>query len=272
MSNVVLAVLTRVETAPVVLAAAARLAALAGGARIEALVMRQPPLSTILVTEEILTAEQEQRIREQENQRATALHGVFAAWAAGQPSGDGAPRWINEEGAAEALVKRWGARADYIVVAQPPAQGSHGEHDALHAALFSSERPVLMVPPGARTDFGKTVAVAWRDDKFTLHAVMEALHCVPKVAAVHVLMGRRAGAAAPRIPDVLLEHGVEVSGHELPVGTAVFGAQLLAKAHEVNADLLVMGAFVHQAWRSLLFGGVTRYMLAHADLPVLMRH
>jgi nucleotide-binding universal stress UspA family protein len=271
MSNVVLALLTRPATAPAVLAAAARLAALAGGGRIEALVMRVPPLSTIMVTEEILTKEQEQEIRGRENERAAALHAVFEAWSARQ-DGNAPPRWINEEGLTEALVKKWGGRADYIVVGQPPAQGARTEFEALHAALFTSESPVLMVPAQAATDFGKTVAVAWRDDKFTLHAVMAALHCIPKTADIHVLMGHRAGAPHPHIPDVLLEHGVKVTGHELPVGQGVFGALLLADAHARGADLLVMGAFVHNAWRTLLFGGVTKYMLVHADIPVLMRH
>ena len=36
--------------------------------------------------------------------------------------------------------------------------------------------------------------------------------------------------------------------------------------------MLVMGAYAHSPFREALLGGVTRYMLAHADLPVLMRH
>jgi nucleotide-binding universal stress UspA family protein len=52
----------------------------------------------------------------------------------------------------------------------------------------------------------------------------------------------------------------------------VFGEALLAKAHTLSADLLVMGAYRHSPLRELLLGGVTRYMLGHADLPILMRH
>jgi nucleotide-binding universal stress UspA family protein len=36
--------------------------------------------------------------------------------------------------------------------------------------------------------------------------------------------------------------------------------------------MLVMGAYAHSPLRELILGGVTRYMLDHADLPVLMRH
>jgi hypothetical protein len=50
------------------------------------------------------------------------------------------------------------------------------------------------------------------------------------------------------------------------------GRRLLEAAHEVGADLIVMGAFAHGEWRERAFGGVTRTMLADADLPLLMRH
>jgi len=58
----------------------------------------------------------------------------------------------------------------------------------------------------------------------------------------------------------------------LPIGPGPFGQALLDKARELGADMLVMGAYVHSPLREALLGGVTRHMLAHADLPVLMRH
>jgi nucleotide-binding universal stress UspA family protein len=58
----------------------------------------------------------------------------------------------------------------------------------------------------------------------------------------------------------------------LPLGSGPFGQTLLHKAHELGADLLVMGAHAHSPLRELILGGVTRFMLGHADLPVLLRH
>jgi nucleotide-binding universal stress UspA family protein len=51
-----------------------------------------------------------------------------------------------------------------------------------------------------------------------------------------------------------------------------FGKTLLDTAHRLSVDLLVMGAYAHSPLRELILGGVTNYMLAHADVPVLMRH
>lgn len=217
-----------------------------------------------------MTKEQEQKIRQHETERSETIRHAFARWK--EQAGIDEPRWIDEEGLVEELVKKWGERADYIVVGQPPAHGSRTEYEALHSALFAAQRPVLMMPALAKAAFGNIVALAWRDDKFTLHAVMDALHCVAPAAQLHVLTGYREGGSAPQIPDVLAEHGITVREHGLLIGKDAFGAQLLATAHEVNADLLVMGAFVHSMWRNMLFGGVTKYMFDHADLPILMRH
>jgi len=71
---------------------------------------------------------------------------------------------------------------------------------------------------------------------------------------------------------VLLEHGIAAQLHVLRIGAEPFGETLLQAAHRLGADLLVMGAYAHSPLRELILGGVTRYMLEHADLPVFMRH
>ena len=73
------------------------------------------------------------------------------------------------------------------------------------------------------------------------------------------------------IPPILEKHGIPAEVHAVD-GHGPVGEQLLQKAHELGADLIVMGAYAHGEWREALLGGVTRYMLDHADLPLLMRH
>jgi len=74
------------------------------------------------------------------------------------------------------------------------------------------------------------------------------------------------------VPPILEEHGISAIAHAVPEHDGPVGAQLLKLAHELGADLLVMGAYAHGEWREALLGGVTRYVLDHADLPVFMRH
>jgi nucleotide-binding universal stress UspA family protein len=44
------------------------------------------------------------------------------------------------------------------------------------------------------------------------------------------------------------------------------------QAQLANADLLVMGGYGHSRFREMMVGGVTRYVLEHARMPVLFSH
>ncbi len=144
-------------------------------------------------------------------------------------------------------------------------------------ALFGTDRPVLMMPPRRAipevdTTFGRHVAIAWRDEKQAHRAVLPALRWLAGAEQVHVLVGVRDTTHSVDVPPVLLEHELTASLHVLPIRPGPFGQTLLDTAHRFGADLLVMGAYAHSLLRELVLGGVTRHMLAHADLPVLMRH
>ena len=155
---------------------------------------------------------------------------------------------------------------------EQPARHDYGTSwNALRAALFATGRPVLVVPAKSLGEFGRRVAIAWRDDDRTTKAVLAGLRCLARVERLIVLAGVPDNAALA-MPAILSEHGAVAEMHALPIGSGAFGATLLAKAHELGADMLVMGAYVHSPLRQLLFGGVTRYMLSHADIPALMRH
>ena len=138
--------------------------------------------------------------------------------------------------------------------------------------MFGTDRPVLLVPPGLVTEFGSRVAIAWRDDRHAIKAVIPALRYFADADQVHVLTGIRAGQPVPEIPRVFREHNIPAQLHVLPIGSEPFARTLLDAAHQFSADLLVMGAYAHSPLREMILGGVTRYMLDHTDLPVLMRH
>jgi nucleotide-binding universal stress UspA family protein len=179
--------------------------------------------------------------------------------------------WIDIDGIAELVVEERGARADFLVVEQPARHDYGTSWNALRAALLATGRPVLVVPANSLSEFGRRVAIAWRDDERATKAVLAGLRCLACAERVFLLAGVR-NNAAPAMPAILSEHAVSVELHALPIGSGAFGAVLLAKAHDLGADMLMMGAYAHSPLRQLLFGGVTRYMLSHADIPVLMRH
>jgi nucleotide-binding universal stress UspA family protein len=271
MPGVILVVLDHPAAAGALLAAARRLAEHCGATRINALVVRAPPETMISPSEEVLTASREATLRATEAGRAAQLRTAFDTWDADLPSGLDVD-WIDLDGIAEMLVEDRGRRADFLVVELPTRRDYGTSWHALRAALFATDRPVLVVPAHCSADFGRRVAIAWRDDERATKAVLAGLRCLTHAEGVFVLAGMRAGAAAPEPPRILAEHGVAAELRVLTVGSGPFGAALLRKAHELGADMLIMGAYQHSALREFLLGGVTRYMLSHADLPVLLRH
>jgi len=50
------------------------------------------------------------------------------------------------------------------------------------------------------------------------------------------------------------------------------GDTLLNMAADESCDLLVMGAYGRSRFRELVLGGMTRFMLRHMTVPVLMSH
>jgi nucleotide-binding universal stress UspA family protein len=272
MSGVILVVVEHPETALATLAAARRLAGLMGHARINVLAVRAPSESSIMPTEEILTRRRAGEIRNHEQARMAALGRIYDGWATSILEGGITAEWADIEGPADALVEEWGCRADYLVLNRPGWRDNAAGRLTLQAALFATDRPVLVAPPGLAAPFGECVAIAWRDDRRTIRSVLPALRLLDRAREVHVLTGVRPGSPPPRLPTILAEHGIAAILHVLEIGRGVFGAALLAEAHRIGADLMVMGAYTHSPWRELVLGGVTRHLLANADLALLMRH
>ncbi|WP_159351053.1 universal stress protein [Roseomonas harenae] len=270
MSDVILAVLERPEAAAHLLRAAERLAVLTRATRVNVLAVRTPPGYAAL-TSEAAVGELLADLIALEDERIAALEAAFRRWEAGLTEAPLRARWSSVEGLADPIVNE-GCRADFIVVARPESDDDEPTRRAFHAALFRTERPVLVVPPGWAAAFGRRVAIAWKDDNRAAKAVLPALRCMGSAEQVHVLLGARQAAVEATLPPILSEHGVQAELHMLPIFPGTFGQALLDKAHELGADLLVMGAYAHSQLLEALLGGVTRHMLAQSDLPVLMRH
>jgi nucleotide-binding universal stress UspA family protein len=273
MADVILAVLGRRETAHGVLDAAECLAALIGRASIIVLAVDAPPPGNPLAAEALMAEVGDvEASRKRDRKRVAALRTIYDAWARDARQAGIAVQWNEVEEAESVVVEQRGRRSDFIVITRPAPDDDAPTRDEFQAALFHTERPVLVVPGVKSSRFGQRVAMAWRDDSRTAKAVIPALRVLGGAEQVHLLAGIREGAAAPVVPAVLQDHGVSASLHVLPIGKEPFGKTLLEKSHELGADMLVMGAYAHSPLREMIFGGVTRYVLDHAKVPVLMRY
>lgn len=273
MSEVILVVLQRPEAALGLLRAAERLAVLSDGARISVLAVHTPLGLTIMMNDGSIPAETLKEMAAEEDERMAMLRATFGTWAT-EPRAASIPTKLSiVDGPPERPIVDRGQRADFIVAARPCPEDDWKTRQTFQAALFRTERPVLVVPPGSETvEFGRRVVIAWRDDGRAAKAVLPALRCLIHAEQVFVLSGVREGKPRPGVPDIVAEHGIVSEQRVLSINPGVFGEKLLFEAHTLGADLLVMGAYVHSPLREMIFGGLTRFMLAHADLPILMRH
>ncbi|MBN9507945.1 MAG: universal stress protein [Alphaproteobacteria bacterium] len=176
-------------------------------------------------------------------------------------------------GREEDLVAQQSRVADLTVVPHPEAAEDVSSSDALHAVLFDSGRPVLIAPKAAPETVGKRICIGWNGTAESAAAVMAAIPWLQRAEAVRILTAdeyQRRGPAAPDLADYLALHDIaaEVATFR-PVDREV-GAGMLRAADEFSADLLTMGAYSHSRLRQLILGGVTRHVLEHARLPVMM--
>ena len=75
-----------------------------------------------------------------------------------------------------------------------------------------------------------------------------------------------------RIVDHLLRHGIPAKPEETLHGGIAISDILLSRAADLAADLIVCGAYHHSQLREVLIGGVSRELLKHMTVPVLMSH
>ncbi len=216
--------------------------------------------------------------------RAAAVHALFARFVAEHEVAMGEPRagveaatasFASVIGREEDLIAQQARLADLTVIAHPEAGEDVSSSDALHAVLFDSGRPVLLAPRVAPGTIGRRIALAWNGTAESASAVFVALPWLQRAEAVRVLSAdeyQRRGPAAQDLAGYLALHGIAAELATFrPVDREV-GAGLLAAAAEFGADLLVMGAYSHSRLRQLILGGVTRHVLEHAGLPVMLKH
>ena len=70
----------------------------------------------------------------------------------------------------------------------------------------------------------------------------------------------------------LARHGVNVEVHRIETRDVAVADMLLNRIADESIDLLVMGAYGHARVREIWLGGVTRDVLRHMTVPVLVSH
>jgi nucleotide-binding universal stress UspA family protein len=148
----------------------------------------------------------------------------------------------------------------------------------LDGALFQSPSPVLLAPSAKRVTLTpKTVVVAWNAGMEAGRALRQSLGMLAAANDVRIViidpqattysMGQEPGAD---VAAYLARHGVKVTVDVLASGGTEIDVVLRKHARDLNAELIVMGAYGHSRMRERIFGGTTQSMIEKVETPVLL--
>lgn len=191
------------------------------------------------------------------------------------PPGPGGPSaaWVEVTGREDEVTATRGHLADLIVVARPTPDTDVAMRMTLNAAIRETGRPILVVPPGITKVVGKKIAVAWNGSTEAARAVRLASAFLEDADEVFILTaegGATHACAASQLASYFIWHGISAKTRTFEIGERIGGEELLRECKEVGADLLMMGAYTQSRVRQIIMGGVTRHVLAEAELPVVM--
>ena len=150
----------------------------------------------------------------------------------------------------------------------------------VESTLLGSGRPSLFIPYiGLQSPMLEHVVVAWDASQESTRALHDALPFMVLAKKVTVLVvnprigpnghGEQPGAD---IAQALARHGIDVTVQDDQVDRIAIGEAILSRLSDLQAGMLVMGAYGHARLRELILGGVTDTILREMTVPVLMSH
>lgn len=167
------------------------------------------------------------------------------------------------------------ARLADLIVFGPMREGDQaGLAEAFVQVLVETDRPVLRATDEAPKTFARRIAIGWDGKTAAAQAMSAAIPYLQRADSVEVLSVQRAPLrvnATEGVKDYLSLHEISSTERLIDAGSRRIGQVLLDSAVEGGADLLVLGGYGRGRLQSLI-GGVTRHVIAHANIAVFMVH
>jgi len=196
------------------------------------------------------------------------LHGIEGEW------------HLLADGDSAALIEL-AKSVDLTIAGQrrPNSESNGASRFRLKDVVVAAGRPVLIVPyAGTFETVGKRILIAWDGTREANRALHDALPLFTDSEATVVFVGsherdlEQHRPALDRVVHHLHHHGVAARPGETLRGGLAVSDILLSRAADLGADLIVSGGYHHSQLREALLGGVSRELLAHMTVPVLMSH
>jgi nucleotide-binding universal stress UspA family protein len=146
--------------------------------------------------------------------------------------------------------------------------------------LMQAGRPLLLVPDAIDRFEWPSVVVAWKDAPEARRAIVDALPLLRRAKNVTVAevpeQGGSRSAAVSRLRDVaawLSRHGIAASEFVPDINESLHTTVQLDKiAADVDAGIVVAGAYGHSRLREWILGGMTQHLITRSARCVLLSH
>jgi len=191
--------------------------------------------------------------------------------------------WRSEQGPLGAVVSKHARYADLTIL------GKGSLDDPTHLpnpflaedVVMQSGRPVLLIPNAGHFEgFGKRILVCWNGSREAVRAVNDAMPLLQTADKVTVMVvnpekpgsGDHGDIPSADIAHYLARHGIKVEAASTKTDQGNVGEVILARALDVDADLIVAGAYGHSRTREWILGGVTKTLIHETPVPAFISH
>ena len=187
------------------------------------------------------------------------------------------------EGQVIPILREHSKYSDLLLLGQDqpddPDNASYGLADAL---LFEGACACVMVPhSGKLAAPGQRVLLTWNASRESARALREAMPILVRAEEVVVLSSEpddadaeiaRGHPHADELARFLESHGIQSISSGIADMDVSTSDAILGQAAEMNADLIIMGAYGHARLREIILGGVTRDLLKQSTVPLFLAH
>ena len=150
-----------------------------------------------------------------------------------------------------------------------------GMAEAFEATLLETGRPVVLTGQKASKSFARRIAIGWDGSGACARALLAAMPYLARAEAIELLSIRKPNTeceSCDEAREYLSLHGLSCEERMFDAGSRSIGEVLLEAASQGGTDLLVLGGYGHKSLLQMFSGGVTKHVVAHAELPLFLVH
>ena len=180
-------------------------------------------------------------------------------------------KWLSEELENQKYLGDLSRVYNVVIISRPYQELQSASLSSIQTILFDGGRPVMLIPMNKQIDIGKEVVISWNCTTESSRAVFAALPILKKANNVTILTVEKVitdGPSGEQVSELLASHGIDakpvtISGDEKKIGDAI-----LDFSKSVDADLIIKGAYTQSRLREIIFGGATRHLMLHSEIPI----